>query len=131
MTNSTIEAKALVLRALGLGAGFTTLGLGLVWNFWAEALLGMVSGAVFWIWAWDYERHAHRAESLTIVRDYDKVIIAKGTEMLTIWISCWDCGTEVEVPQMGKYQTKQICQNCKDERKAEYERLLAESRTNA
>ena len=43
--------------------------------------------------------------------------------MAKIWIACWDCGEPTLVPQMEKFQTHQICQKCKDERKANYERL--------
>ena len=45
--------------------------------------------------------------------------------MSKIWIACWDCGEQVQVPSMEKYQTHQICEDCKAKRKADYERLVA------
>jgi hypothetical protein len=48
--------------------------------------------------------------------------------MAEIWIACWDCGEQTKVPELGKYQTRQICGDCKQERKLKYERLLTEPR---
>lgn len=38
----------------------------------------------------------------------------------TVWIACYDCGETTEVPTMGKYQTRQLCPRCKQERRERY-----------
>lgn len=47
--------------------------------------------------------------------------------MAKIWIACWDCGEQTQVPQMEKFQTHQICEKCKAERREKYERLSVKS----
>jgi uncharacterized paraquat-inducible protein A len=42
-----------------------------------------------------------------------------------IWIHCYDCGEQTQVPPMGKNQTKQICSACKAERSAKWAQALA------
>lgn len=46
--------------------------------------------------------------------------------MSKVWIACWDCGEPTLVPSMAKFQTSQICEKCKQERKEKWEKLLAE-----
>jgi len=46
-----------------------------------------------------------------------------------IWIACWDCGKQVQVPEMESYSTHQICQDCKDERAVTWRKALEFQRT--
>lgn len=48
-----------------------------------------------------------------------------------IWIACWDCGEPTQVPPMFKYQTSQICDKCKQERREKWNTALKERETNA
>ena len=44
--------------------------------------------------------------------------------MSKVLIACYECGEYTEVPSMEKYQTKQICLSCKEERVLVWERKL-------
>jgi NMD protein affecting ribosome stability and mRNA decay len=48
--------------------------------------------------------------------------------MSKISIACYECGEETKVPAMGKNQTHQICQSCKEERRKGWQELQEKSK---
>lgn len=41
-----------------------------------------------------------------------------------VMIACYECGEPTLVPSMEKYQTRQICLSCKEERVLIWERMI-------